>query len=247
MKKTIVISGATRGIGRETALGMLEDGHNVVLNYHTNDALADQTLDECRRVSKQVALIKADVSVAPDVKRLARLIREQFASVDVLVNNAAINIDRPLLSMTEQEWDRVIDVNMKSVFLMAKYFGAVMLGQASGGHIINLGSTTAITGRANGLNYCAAKAGVLVMTKCLAIELAPKVRVNCVIPGLIRTPETEERHNLYENEQELAQRTLANRIGEPPDVANAIRFLVSDESAYINGQKLIVDGGSFLY
>jgi len=110
-----------------------------------------------------------------------------------------------------------------------------------------LTALTGITGRANGLNYCASKAGVMVMTKCLAIELAPKVRVNCVVPGTVRTPEVDERFDLAANEPAMAAKVLAGRIGEPEEVAAAIRFLISDEGGYVNGQKLIVDGGSFLY
>ena len=245
--KTIVITGASRGIGREAALHMLGLGHNVVLNYHSDDTLARGTFEECHRVSANVILVKADVSKSADVNLLLKTTLDEFDSVDVLINNASINIDRSVFDMSEDDWDRVIDVDMKSVFLTSKHFGQVMMNTVGGGHIINMGATTAITGRANGLNYCAAKAGVLVMTKCLAIELAPRVRVNCIIPGTIRTPEIEERYNLDENELEMTQRILAKRIGEPQDIANALEFLVSDKSSYITGQKLIIDGGSFLY
>lgn len=243
---TIVVTGGTRGIGREIALRMSQQGHNVVLNYHAEDELAERTLDECRRHSDSILLVKADVSRSDDVDCLLHRVQQQFGSADVLINNASINIDRPLFELSEEDWDRVIDTGMKSVFLTAKAFAAAMLQRGSG-HIINMGSTTAITGRANGLNYCAAKAGVLVMTKCLAIELAPAVRVNCIIPGTIRTPEIEERYDLAANEKQMAERTLLNRIGEPSDVANVVEYLISDESAYITGQKVIVDGGSFLY
>ena len=245
--KTIVITGSSRGIGREAALHMLGLGHNVVLNYHEDDVLAQSTLEECRRVNGSAILVKADVSQPADVSRLLKTTLDEFGVVDVLINNASINIDRSLLDMSEEDWDRVIDMDMKSVFLTSKDFGRVMLDQQDGGHIINMGAITAMTGRANGLNYCAAKAGVLVMTKCLAIELAPKIRVNCVIPGTIRTPEVEQRYNLDENEQDMAQRILAKRIGEPKDIANVLEFLVSKKSDYITGQKLIIDGGSFLY
>lgn len=244
--KTIVITGASRGIGREIALRMAGLGHGVVLNYSTDAAAAEEAVTACRRISEAVLLVKADVSRADGVEHLLRRSLERFDGVDVLINNASINIDRPLFEMSEDDWDRVVDVDMKSVFLTARALGAVMMQKRSG-HIINLGATTAITGRANGLNYCAAKAGVLVMTKCLAIELAPHVRVNCVIPGTIRTPEIEQRFDLAANEQEMSERILMRRIGEPRDVADAIEFLISDQAGYITGQKLIIDGGSFLY
>ncbi len=247
MSKTVVITGATRGIGRATALCLLESGHSVVLNYHANEANATETLEVCQAVSDQVLLVKADISKSSDVDRLMAAAEERFGALDVLVNNAGLNIDRPLFDLTEADWDRVIEVTMKSVFLTSQAAGRIMVAQEGGGQIINLGANTGITGRANGLNYCAAKAGVLVMTKCLAIELAPKVRVNCLIPGSIRTPELDERYNLAENEPVMAERILMKRIGEPEEIARAIRFLISDDGGYINGQKLIVDGGNFLY
>ena len=191
--------------------------------------------------------LKADVAEPQEVAGLVDTALKHFGTVDVLVNNAGINIDRPLLELTEEDWDRVVDTNMKAVFLTSQAAGRVMIGQTAGGQIINIGATTGITGRANGLNYCAAKAGVLVMTKCLAIELAPKVRVNCVLPGTVRTPEIDERYDLKKNESALAKKVLMKRIGEPEEVAAVIRFLTSEAGAYINGQKLIVDGGSFLY
>lgn len=247
MASTFIITGATRGIGRALALCMLQDGHSVVLNYHANEANASATLAACQAVSDQVLLVRADIRQSCEVTRLVDSTLERFGTVDVLINNAGINIDRPLLELTEADWDRVVDTNMKAVFLTSQAAARVMKTQASGGQIINMGALTAITGRANGLNYCAAKAGVIVMTKCLAIELAPRVRVNCVIPGTIRTPEVDERYDLATNEPAMAEKILMKRIGEPADIAGAIRFLTSENGGYINGQKLIVDGGSFLY
>jgi NAD(P)-dependent dehydrogenase (short-subunit alcohol dehydrogenase family) len=247
MTKTVIITGATRGIGRATALRLLEQGHNLVLNYHANEANAAATLAACRGFGERALSVKADVSRAGEVERLIGAALDRFGRLDVLVNNASINRDRPLLELSEEDWDRVVDTNMKSVFLTSRAAGRVMLDQAGGGHIINLGATTGITGRAGGLNYCASKAGVLVMTKCLAIELAPKVRVNCVLPGTIRTPEVDERYDLAANEPAMAEQIPMGRIGEPEEVAAAIAFLISAEAGYINGQKLIVNGGSFLY
>jgi NAD(P)-dependent dehydrogenase (short-subunit alcohol dehydrogenase family) len=247
MARTIIVTGGSRGIGRAATLRLLQDGHNVVVNYHANERNAQETLDLAQGAEDRVIAVKADVAKAGDVDRLMAETVDRFGAIDVLINNASINIDRSLLDMTEDDWDRVVDSNMKSVFLASKAAARVMLDQADGGHIINLGALTAIHGRANGLNYCASKAGVLVMTKCLAIELAPRVRVNCVIPGTIRTPELDERFDLANNEPAMAEKLLLKRIGEPEDVAGAISFLVSSDGRYINGQKLIVDGGSFLY
>jgi len=247
MAKTVIVTGATRGIGRATALALLRDGHKVVLNYHANEANADETRAACAEFGERALFAKADIARADEAARLVDTATEHFGALDVLINNASINIDRPLLDMSEADWDRVIDSNMKSVFLMSQAAARVMLDQEGGGQIVNLGALTGITGRANGINYCAAKAGVIVMTKCLAIELAPKVRVNCVIPGTIRTPEVDERLDLAANEAALAEHSLLKRIGEPEEIAGAIQFLISDAGSYLNGQKLIVDGGRFLY
>ena len=247
MAKTAIVTGATRGIGRATALSLLRDGYNVVLNYHANETNAAETLEACEAHRDQVAAVKADVSNAADINRLIETSLERFGTVDLLVNNASINIDRPMLELTEDDWDQVVDTNLKGVFLASQAVGRIMCSQDCGGHIINLGATTGITGRANGLNYCAAKAGVIVMTKCMAIELAPKVRVNCVIPGTVRTPEIEERYDLATHEPAMAERILLKRIGEPEEIARIIRFIDSENGSYITGQKLIVDGGSFLY
>ena len=226
---------------------IITDGLNVVLNYHANEANADETRAACADFGERAQFAKADISRADEATRLVKTALDKFDALDVLVNNASINIDRSLLDMTEAEWDRVVDTNMKSVFLQSQAAARVMVRRDAGGQIVNLGALTGITGRANGINYCAAKAGVIVMTKCLAIELAPKVRVNCVLPGTVRTPEIDERYDLAANEPRFAEQTLLKCIGEPEDVANAIRFLISDAAAYITGQKLIVDGGSFLY
>ena len=276
MTKTIVITGATRGIGRATALRLLEDGHNVVLNYHADEANAAETLAACRAAGARTGAstgakpnaktggeggaggeggegggaamaVKADIARRGEVERLMAAALERFGAIDVLINNAGLNIDRPLFELSESDWDRVIETNMKAVFLTCQAAGRIMFSQAAGGHIVNLGALTGITGRANGLTYCASKAGVMVMTKCLAIELAPKVRVNCVLPGTIRTPEVDERYDLAANEPAMAAKILAGRIGVPEEIAAAIRFLISDDGGYVNGQKLIVDGGSFLY
>jgi acetoacetyl-CoA reductase/3-oxoacyl-[acyl-carrier protein] reductase len=149
--------------------------------------------------------------------------------------------------MTEEDWDVVVDTNMKGVFLCAQAAARVMLRQG-GGQILNVGASTGIRGRANGINYCAAKAGVLVMTKCLALELAPTVRVNCLIPGLVRTGEVVRRRGLDDPDRlRRAEEAIPlRRIGEPHEVAEVAAFLISDAAGYINGQKILVDGGQFM-
>ncbi len=175
--------------------------------------------------------------------------QETFGSVDVLVNNAGLNIDKPMHDLTDEDWDRVVDTNMKGVFLCSQRASAYMLQQPQGGIILNVGALTGIRGRTNGLNYCASKAGMLVMTKCMAMELAPRVRVNCLIPGMTYTGEMEERFGLKnpENVRMLEGRVPLQRLAEPEEMANVVSFLLSDEARFITGQKIIVDGGEYMF
>lgn len=247
--RTILITGGTRGIGKAIALRLAMGEDKIVINYNSDEKNAAETLSECKKINDQVVLIRADVSNEQEVNNMFAEIADKFGAPEIVINNAGINIDRSLLNMTEAQWDRVVDVNMKSVFLVSKAAAGYMLTAESTGHIINISATTGIGGRKNGVNYCASKAGVIVMTKCLAKELGPKVRVNCVIPGITRTEEIEARFNLKENEQvEVARREIPlNRIGETHEVADIIHFLISDKASYINGQKIIIDGGEYMY
>jgi 3-oxoacyl-[acyl-carrier protein] reductase len=172
-----------------------------------------------------------------------------FHSIDVLINNAGVNRDQTLQDMSDEDWDQVVNTNMKSVFLCAQAASSYMLQQEQGGIIVNMGASTGIRGRKNGLNYCASKAGVLVMTRCLALELAPKIRVNCVIPGSIWTEETAKRHSYHDPERLHAKEAQIplNHIGSPDEVADVVSFLLSDGARYINGQKMLVDGGEFMW
>jgi NAD(P)-dependent dehydrogenase (short-subunit alcohol dehydrogenase family) len=248
MRKTVVITGAAKGIGRAIALKLAQQPYNLVLNYHRDRPSAEETLRRCRDVTDSAVLVQADVSRPADVSALTGAAVDTFRSLDVLINNAGVNVDRPLLDMTEEDWDVVVDTNMKGVFLCAQAAARVMLRQG-GGQILNVGASTGIRGRANGINYCAAKAGVLVMTKCLALELAPTVRVNCLIPGLVRTSDVVRRRGLDDPDRlRRAEEAIPlRRIGEPHEVAEVAAFLISDAAGYINGQKILVDGGQFMY
>ncbi len=247
--RTVLITGGTRGIGRVIALKLGQLGFNLILNYKSDETSAQEALRLCQEVTPHVTILKADVANKQDVTAMVQQIIARFNSLDVLINNAGLNIDRSLLEMSESEWDQVVDTNMKGVFLCSQSASSYMLQQETGGIILNVSACTGIRGRRNGLNYCASKAGVIVMTKCLALELAPKIRVNCLIPGFIRTQETEHRYNLHISENVHQKETAIplGRIGTPEEIADVVCFLVSHEARYINGQKIIVDGGRFMH
>ncbi len=246
--QTVVITGSTRGIGKAIALRLAQEQYNVVLNYAADDALAQETLKLCQQVNTNVLLVKADVSNKRAVELLMQETFERFHSLDVLINNAARVVDKPLHDMTEEDWDRVVDTNMKGTFFCSQVASSYMLQQDDGGTILNIGAPTGIRGRKNGINTCVSKAGVMVMTLCLALELGPKIRVNTIIPGLTRTDETVERLHLDDPAVLRAREEMIplKRIGTPEDVANVVTLLLSNEARFINGQKIFVDGGQYM-
>jgi NAD(P)-dependent dehydrogenase (short-subunit alcohol dehydrogenase family) len=193
--------------------------------------------------------VRADIAHGPEVNELVARSVDAFGSIDVLINNAARVVDKPVLEMSELDWDEVVNTNMRGAFLCSQHAGRVMLTQESGGVILNIGASTGIRGRRNGINTCASKAGLMVMTHCLALELAPKVRVNTIVPGLTRTEETARRFRLDDPTVLRTRRDAIpmDRIGTPEDVANAVLLLLSPEAAFVTGQKLVVDGGQYMW
>lgn len=248
-RKTAIITGSTKGIGKGIALRFAREGYNVVLNYASDDLMAQETFRQCQRITPHTLLIKADVSQKPAVETMMQTTFHTFGSLDVLVNNAARVADRPLQEMSEDEWDRVIATNLKGTFLCSQLAASYMLQQDQGGAILNIGASTGIRGRKNGINTCASKAGIMVMTQCLALELGPKIRVNTVVPGLTRTEETEKRFHLDDPGvvQARTETIPLQRIGTPDDIADAVIMLLSDQGRFINGQKIIVDGGQYMW
>jgi 3-oxoacyl-[acyl-carrier protein] reductase len=247
-QKTALVTGGSRGIGRAISLKLASLGYNVAVNYLSDSHSAEVTVADIKSMSGTAMLVPADVSNSQEVGSMVKLVDAAYGSVDVLVNNAGINIDKPFLDMTDEEWDRVIDINLKGAFLVSREVSRLMKAKKLPGNIINIAATTGIAGRKNGVNYCASKAGLLVMTRCLARELAPDIRVNSVIPGFTRTAETIERFQLdTQEEYELSKRQIPlNRLGNPEEVADLVAFIVSEAGAYLNGQKFIVDGGEYM-
>ncbi len=244
-QRAAVVTGSTSGIGRAIAVRLLESGYRVVLNYSADDERAAAAIAQCQQIDPSTVIIKADISNAEAASGLIHQAADAYGRLDVLVNNAARVIDRPALEMTESEWDAVIDVNLKGAFLCSQHAARQMLTQDDGGVILNIGASTGIRGRRNGVNTCASKAGLMIMTQCLALELGPRIRVNTIIPGLIMTDETEQRFGLHDPavRYQREQTVPLQRLGQPEDIADAVILMLAAESRFMTGQKLVIDGG----
>jgi NAD(P)-dependent dehydrogenase (short-subunit alcohol dehydrogenase family) len=244
-----VVTGSTKGIGRAIGMRLAREGFNVVLNYASDDGQADAALSACREVTPHVIVKKADVSQRGDVEELMTAAVDQFGSLDVLVNNAARVADGPALTMTDDDWERVINTNMRGTFVCSQVAARHMIDQVDGGVILNIGAATGLRARKNGINTCASKAGIMIMTQCLALELAPKVRVNSIIPGLTMTDEVVQRFNLTDPtvRQSRLDTIPLKRIGTPEDVADAVMLLLSPQAQFVTGQKLHIDGGQYMF
>ncbi|MCT4565037.1 MAG: 3-oxoacyl-[acyl-carrier-protein] reductase [Maledivibacter sp.] len=239
--KTAIVTGGSRGIGKAIALKLAKYGANIVVNYTSNSNMAEETVNEIRDLGRKALAIKADVSNADDVKNLVKEVGKSFESIDILVNNAGITKDSLLIRMKDEDWDKVMNVNLKGTFLCTKLVGKKMMKQRSGS-IVNITSVVGIIGNAGQANYSASKAGVIGFTKSTAKELAVRgINVNAVAPGFIQTEMTEK---LTEEVVENYEKNIPlGKLGKPEDVANVVAFLCSEQAAYVTGQVINVDGG----
>ena len=240
--KVAVVTGASRGIGRAIAETLAAEGASVVVNYQSNAAAAEAVVAGIRARGGQALAVAADVSDVAAAEGLIRAALEAYDHIDIVVNNAGTTRDTLLLSMKEEQWDVVIDTNLKSVFNVCKAAARPMLRRKKGGRIINISSVAGIVGQPGQTNYAASKAGIIGFSKSLAKELGSRgITVNVVAPGFVPTDLTA---GLPED---LVKQTLAyiplGRWGEAQEVAHAVAFLASDRAAYITGEVLRVDGG----
>ncbi|QED47502.1 3-oxoacyl-[acyl-carrier-protein] reductase [Cytobacillus dafuensis] len=239
--KIALVTGASRGIGREIALELARQGADVVVNYSGSEERANHVVAEIKEMGRKAIAVQCDVSNSDSVANMVKETIDTFGKLDILVNNAGITKDNLLMRMKEDEWDDVININLKGVFLCTKAVTRQMMKQRSG-RIINISSIVGVSGNPGQANYVAAKSGVIGLTKTSAKELSSRgITVNAVAPGFITTDMTDKL-NEEVKEQMLKQIPLA-RFGEPADIANVVVFLASDDSRYMTGQTLHVDGG----
>lgn len=239
--KVAIITGGSRGIGKAIALKLASLGANIVINYRKYNESVEETLKEIKAKNTEVLGFEADSSDFNSVEKLVKDTLSHFGRIDILVNNAGITKDTLLMRMSEEDFDKVIDVNLKGTFNFVKHITPIMLKQREG-RIINISSVVGIVGNAGQLNYASSKAGVIGLTKSLAKEVGSRgITVNAIAPGFIKTDMTEVLSDKVK--EHINSQIPLKRMGEPEDVANMVAFLASQQSSYITGQVINVDGG----
>jgi gluconate 5-dehydrogenase len=241
--RVAVVTGSTKGIGYGLALGLAQRGADLVITSRTQSD-CETTAETIRKLGRRALAKSCDVTNWQSVEMLSAAVLKEFGKVDILVNNAGTAITKPAEQLTEQDWDRVINVDLKGVFFCSVIFGRTMIAQKAG-RIVNIGSILGVIGDKQVLPYCVAKGGVIQMTKALALEWAKhNIRVNALCPGYIKTPMNEA--DLTGNERiynHIIGKTPMRRLGQVEELVGALLFLVSDASSFMTGQSLIIDGG----
>ncbi len=240
-RKVAFITGGSRGIGKQVALKFAKNGYNIVINYVSDNTDIKELQEEFEKENVEILLVKADVTKKEEIQNLVKTAIEKFGHIDVLVNNAGITRDGLLMRMKEEDFDKVIEINLKGTFLVTKEVIPYMMKKREGS-IINISSVVGVVGNAGQSNYAASKAGIIGFTKSVAKELASRnIRANCVAPGFIKTDMTDVLSE--EVKENIHNQIPLKRMGEPEEVANLVYFLGSEESKYITGQVVHVDGG----
>ncbi|MDP2645291.1 MAG: 3-oxoacyl-ACP reductase family protein [Desulfobacterales bacterium] len=244
--KTAIVTGGTRGIGKAVALAFAREGANVAINYTRSEDAAREIVREIEGMGRKALSFKVDVAVGSEVRHMVDSVVAECGQVDILVNNAGISMPAMLFKMTEDQWDRVVDVHLKGAFNAIAAVSKNMMERETG-KIINVTSTAGLVGTIGQINYSAAKGGVVTMTKSAARELArKKINVNCISLGVVETDMTQKLQQDPKLREIYEARILLGRFGKTEDVTPAFIFLASSDSDYITGQVLSVDGGTVL-
>lgn len=239
-----LVTGASRGIGRAIALVLAQSGADVVVNYAGSESAAEEVVQLIRGMGRRAEKVQARVGNVEQTENMMKIIMEQFGRIDILVNNAGITRDNLIMRMKEEEFDDVINTNLKGVFNCIKAVTRPMMKQRSG-TIINISSVVGVLGNPGQANYVAAKAGVIGLTKATARELASRnITVNCIAPGFIETDMTDKLPE--EAKAALLQQIPLARLGSPDDIAKVVLFLTSSAASYMTGQTIHVDGGMYM-
>ena len=243
-KKVAIITGAGRGLGEAVARDLLGRGISVVVADMNKINIYKYKVNSQFNDSANIMSYQVDVSKRMEVKKMFASAYERFKQIDYLINFAGINRDAPFIEMTDEDWDSVISVHLKGTFICCQEF--VKLKSQGNGHIINVSAACGIQGRKNGVNFCSAKAGVLAFTKCLALELSPRIQVNCLIPSAVDTPEVRERYNLDTKEgfDSVVKGIPMGRLGKTEDVTQMINCILS--SNFTTGSTFYVNGGEYM-
>ena len=242
------MTGASSGIGRATALRLAREGASIVVNYHGSSEEAGEVVSEILNIGTKAIAAQADVSNEEEVDAMFKQTVGEFGGLDILVNNAGIEHEYKFVDLPLDKWRRVIDVNLTGAFLCAQRAARLMLESQKGGSIINITSVHQIIPWVGYVDYCVTKAGLEMLTKTVALELADhKIRMNSIAPGAIKTPINEEVWNDPEGLKDLLKKIPVKRIGKPEEIASLVAFLCSDDASYITGATIYIDGGMTLY
>lgn len=239
--KTVLITGAGRGIGRHIALSFSAAGANVCVNYAHSAAEAENVVYEIETSGGKAIACKADISDFEQVKVMVDATVDAYGSIDILINNAGLSIDGPFLEMKEADWDRVYEVNLKGPFLVSQAVARKMIA-GDGGVIVNISASTTTYGRPNAANYCSTKAGLNMLTKCMALELGPSIRVNGLGLGFVESPLV---HEVFSKEQlaQTIESTPLKRMTTNEETSAFVRLLASESTSFVTGQTIMFDGG----
>ncbi len=244
MSKVALITGATRGIGKQIALTLAKEGYDIAINYRKENEDLENTKKELAEIGVEVLAVQGDVSNYEDCERFVKQVIEKFGHIDVLVNNAGITRDSLLIRMKEEDFKQVVDTNLGGTFNVTKNVISYMM-KAHSGRIINISSVVGVAGNAGQTNYSASKAGIIGFTKSLAKEVASRnILVNAIAPGFIETDMTGVLKEEIRNE--IAKNIPVKRMGSAQEVAKVVKFLASEDSSYITGQVINVDGGMIM-